>query len=267
MKEMSVDVKIEARSIFRILAIRTIVDDKTFVSKLTHEFKKLLRRIPLTPRITDKDGHADYLNYRQPHDGDDKDTTDIEKMGEERLCRAVKGFFGMSDKHLGEVVDYQVPLSSSDDVGEGVIDLISKKDKEKEIYIIEAKSWKSPDHPIRAIFEALTFWKMIGGDGNCSNFIKRYNESEKNRRRSLPVGAIAYPAILLYKKSKIYDKMMTGQDFGYYKELYQKIYKMHKLKCFSYDYDKEDGKIKIYDFTKDFGKKLGLEASGAVKSR
>ena len=278
---MSVDVKIEARSIFRILAIQKIVDDENFATKLNGEFDNILKEIEPTPRITNEDDFPDYLNYSKPHDGVKEGRMDFENMGEERLCRAEEGFFGITDdKAMGTVIDYQIPLSSSNDVGEGVIDLISVKEngtvEENEIYIIEAKKWDSTEHPIRAMFEALTFWKMIGGR-NCKRFISRYNKSKKNRFKKLPDGAKAYPAILIRemsdheirdpKKHGIYKSMMgNGLSGSPYIGLYKKILESCDLRCFSYTKN-DKGKIKIYDFTKDFGKKLGLEASGAVKSR
>lgn len=256
---MRIDVNVEARSIFRILAIRTIVKDDVFANKLSDAFGRLLKGITITERIGDTKGHPDYLNYGKPHDGSEEGT-DFESMSEERLCRGKEAFFGISEKDsLGTVVDYQVPLSSSDDAGEGVIDLISKNGNK--IYIIEAKSWKSSEHPIRAMFEAITFWKMIGGKDDCSVFISRYNESKKNRNRTLPEGATAYPAILLREGSKIYKKMMDD-DLGCYKELYKQISVTCQLRCFSYTKN-DNNEIVIHDFTKDFvEERLGLRKDG-----
>jgi len=278
---MSVNVEIEARSIFRILAIQKIVDDKNFASKLNGKdengkdvFDNILEEIEPTPRIADTDKKfPDYLNYSKPHDGAKEGRIDFENIGEERLCRAEEGFFGIiDDEVMGTVIDYQVPLTSSNDVGEGVIDLISVKENKavkenNEIYIIEAKKWDSPEHPIRAMFEALTFWKMVGGK-DCRGFISRYNESKTNRFKKLPDGAKAYPAILIRemsdheirdpKKHGIYKSMMgNGLSGSPYIGLYKKILESCDLRCFSYTKN-DKGKIEIQDFTKKFKDEIVL---------
>ena len=117
------------------------------------------------------------------------------------------------------------------------------------------------------MFEALTFWKMVGGK-DCRGFISRYNASKTNRFKKLPDGAKAYPAILIRemsdheirdpKKHGIYKSMMGNALRGSpYIGLYKKILKNCDLRCFSYTKN-DKGKIKIQDFTEKFEKEIVL---------
>ena len=152
------------------------------MAKLGEQFDDLLEKIPFSDRISNVVKYPDFLNYSTPHNGDTCDT-DIEKMSEEQMCKSPKCFFRkLTCKTLNEngecnnnrespvcIIDYQVPLNSSWDIGEGVIDMIGADIGAggNKIYIIEAKKWDSNEHPLRAMFEAITFWKMLqkGKDG------------------------------------------------------------------------------------------------------
>ena len=60
---------VEARSIFRLLAIGTVVRDKHFISYLSSSFDKILFDIKPTPRLMER--AADFLGYQKVHDGGD----------------------------------------------------------------------------------------------------------------------------------------------------------------------------------------------------
>ena len=198
----SINLPIEARSIFRILAIRKIVERPEFAAQLGKQFEDFLSKVPFSGRISNEDKYPDFLNYSTQHNGDNCNT-DIDKMSEEQMCKSSKCFFTtLTCKTLNEngecnnnrksticIIDYQVPLNSSRDIGEGVIDMIGADigaDGNK-IYIIEAKKWDSNEHPLRAMFEAITFWKMVqNGKDNGTEFIRRYilslSDSRQNRK-------------------------------------------------------------------------------------
>ena len=138
-------------------------------------------------------------------------------MSEQQMCKSAQVFFNENfnvlnlDSPSVLIIDYQVPLSFSSDSGEGVIDMIGISDPKspatnnKTIYIIEAKKWESDEHPLRAMFEAITFWKLLQDDKETTpvlkfkKFIERYNSSSK-RNRNLPESSIAVPVILVRKK-------------------------------------------------------------------
>ena len=259
-KNSSINVPIEARSIFRVLAIRKVVENSDLVQELCRQFDDILNGIPVSERILKgSKGRKDFLNYKEKHEGCPYDKDKVESMPETHMCKSPKVFFRHfkvkdkkgDDKFDIEFIDYQVPLNSSRDKGEGVIDLLGIN--ESEIYVVEVKKWESAEHPLRAMFEAITFWKMIVGDDNCSGFIKCYNKA-RNINCKLPKGAIAYPAILVREGSEIYESMIKTDLDQHYKELYKNILEKCHLKCLSYT--KNGDKIEIHDFTEKFEKKL-----------
>lgn len=254
----AISIPIEARSIFRLLAIGTVVRNQTFVQFLSDNLDDILRAIQPTPRLTEE---RDFLNYSYNHEGDDKgDDKDIvfEKCSEQELCKSKKAFFKNTEyaNTLGEVFDYQVPLASSRDAGEGVIDMLSLCDgNTPKIYVIEVKKWDSDEHPLRAMFEALTFWRLLADEGNdkdprFTNFITCYNKS-KRKNRELPPDATIVPAILVCKNSRIYSQMMSKKSLdGTLVELYRKILD-RGLRCFRYKQD-DNNKLEVEDFTDEF---------------
>ena len=298
----SINLPIEARSIFRILAIRKIVERPEFAAQLGKQFEGFLSKIPFSGRISNEDKYPDFLNYSTPHNGDNCNT-DIDKMSEEQMCKSSKCFFTtLTCKTLNEngecnnnrksticIIDYQVPLNSSRDIGEGVIDMIGADigaDGNK-IYIIEAKKWDSNEHPLRAMFEAITFWKMVqNGNDNGNEFIRRYTLSlsnslpnRKNQDKSLNekvkkvlkektenpskepqsnIGLI--PVILIRKNSKIYKKIMDGSLDHNYRQIYKKILDTTPLRywCYSKVAGEESkvSEVMIEDFTAAFLKQL-----------
>ena len=284
----SIELPIEARSIFRILAINKIVERPEFVAQLGEQFEDFLRKIPFSGRIANVDNkYSDFLNYSTPHNGDMCDT-DIDKMSEEQMCKSKECFFRkLTYKTLNEngecnsngentvrIIDYQVPLNSSRDIGEGVIDMIGVD--RNMIYIIEAKKWDSNEHPLRAMFEAITFWKMLqNGEDNGKEFIQRYSESisnpenqdeslNKEVKSSLRQAVKSFseepksnieliPIILVRKNSKIYKKIMDGSIDSNYSQVYTEILKMTHLRCWCYEKDSgKESKVVIEDFTAAF---------------
>ena len=271
-----ISLPIEARSIFRLLAIGTVVRYTPLIEYLNKNLTSLLSQIKQTPRLghngdgsTNEWANKDFLNYSEPgHTGGER--TDFETCGEEELCKSKEAFFNQTFRDsIGRVFDYQVPLNSLQAAGEGVIDLISCKCEEGQntIYVIEAKKWDSKEHPLRAMFEALTFWRLITDrgspitDAKGKTFVDRYNKSKSKRGCdfSPPENATLMPAILIRGGEKD-DQAVPSEPDGYiysqlmnpseqYKQLYLNILNNTKLKCFRYY--RCGKKLEIKDFTEE----------------
>ena len=281
-----ISLPIEPRSIFRLLAIGTVVRYENLIKHLKDHFTTILTGIKRTPRLGSKcddcasvyanewyeearkwDG-KDFLNYgTKGHMGGDRG--DFEDCGEEELCKSKKAFFTRTFKDsIGTVFDYQVPLNSSQNAGEGVIDLLSFKNNT--IYVIEAKKWDSDEHPLRAMFEALTFWRLISDNDSLfpatgNSFVSRYDGSSSKKgcldkiRNVIHANDITLiPAILVRggrdgNESGIYRQLLEQQISEPYKSLYEKILEKTGLRCFRYYRYKEinngEEKLQVEDFT------------------
>ncbi|XDD44046.1 hypothetical protein AB3N58_06795 [Leptospira sp. WS60.C2] len=76
--------------------------------------------------------------------------------------------------HLGEIIDYQIPLKPSlneEFVGVGKIDLISKTDNN--IWLLEVKTSKNKETLLRCILEISTYYQLLNKD----KFLKDFNLS------------------------------------------------------------------------------------------
>lgn len=282
-----INVPIEARSIFRVLAIRKVVENPSLVAELSERIEEIIKAIPPASRFDRIKNGKDFLAYRTRHEGSAELKDKITNMREEDLCRSTYAFFGECGG-LGTVFDYQIPLAESRDKGDGVIDMLSLSTDRKTIYVIEAKKWNSTEHPLRAIFEAITFWRMITDHNEDESmrrskgkyvfaksgeqFIKAYNNSRSNMtpqskspiplpknispqnmsKDEIPSGANFVPAILIgennRKAGSTYNKLKQASDC--YKSLYYAIHKLTGLKCFTYCVNGcDENEIEIKDET------------------
>ena len=292
MNTHSIMLPIEARSIFRVLDSRRVVESEQLAKVIGNEktFNDILAAIHISDRITHINDKPDFLNYDMCHNGSKEVYDDInekiKRMSEQQMCKSRQVFFNKKFNVLNLdppsvlITDYQVPLSFSSDSGEGVIDMIGISDPEsptsdKTIYIIEAKKWESDEHPLRAMFESVTFWKLLQDDTETEQnlrfkkFIDRYNSSSK-RNIALPESSIAIPVILVRKKSKIYNKMISEHDKDYtdchesYKQLYTNIINTG-LRCWCYERaSEEEFKLTIEDFTDSFRDHWGIKEQTTV---
>ena len=133
---------------------------------------------------------------------------------EEWICKSAMGetFDG-----LGTIVDYQVPLKTTNkDIGNGKIDLISTDGKAA--YLLEVKVGRSTEYPLRAIMEIYTYWHLVGGE-NPEYFI---DHSKIKGAKELK------KAIVLFENDKhfIYQKLIDNK-----KELF-KLMKDLGVECF-----------------------------------
>lgn len=253
---MYIDLPIEARSIFRILSIRQIVESDVLASRLCDKLPEILSSIPMTMRLLRSENCSDYLNYSKNHTGSEKASCSLSRMGEEELCFCKEGLFRSGCGDIGDVFDYQIPLASSQDKGEGVVDLLSRQGDN--VFVLEVKKWVSDEHPIRAMMEVLTFWKMMVDEctiqcPNASTFVRRYNNSKK-RNIQLGLDTILIPAILISDSSKIYRKMMEDPLSNAFKALYMSLVNDCNIRCFRYGV--RHGDIYTYEFTSQFVDRL-----------
>ena len=283
----TITIPIEARSVFRVLAIRKVVENKELIKRLGQELSNILDSIHISKRITDdkhKNGKPkDFLRYKEPHNGDNcKEDRPICKMSEEQMCKSSHVFFKKKfdikngDSARVTIIDYQIPLNHSSDSAEGVIDMIGISNSETptikkpaSIYIIEAKKWDSSEHPLRAMFEAITFWKMLQNEnGDFSQFITRYNQSIKKyyneetaNERCLPDPSVSkvVPVILVHDGSIIFKKMMCNGMDDDYKKIYKELIHTIGLRCWCYKKrdSGEKSEVIMEDFTDAFGKRCG----------
>ena len=270
---------IQAADIFRSLHNRTIVEDKGLIKKLAKDGfleKEFFPNIHQSKRITtekmDKNGKVkNFLRYsgnaHKPIQGKWKSRT------EQNLCRYEDGFWKYDNSDLGKFVDHQVPLNYDRKSGEGVADLLSVTEDKSKIYVIEVKGPDNNEHPLRAMFEVLTFWRMMISDepkdwtdlgkhlcsGNAKDFADRYNKAIEEKGWTthlsrLPLDATLHPAILLHKGSDVYETLMGKNDEKKdidenTKRLYGKLLKnlLKYVQCFEYSFKRPNSGKEIIE--------------------
>ena len=97
--------------------------------------------------------------YKTPgHDGIiDRETNRKEEITAKGLFNTKKNFEG-----FGYIIDYQTPLKNrQDDKGLGKIDLLSKNDKTKSVYILELKKEDNKESMLRCVLEAYTYSRIV----------------------------------------------------------------------------------------------------------
>lgn len=81
-----------------------------------------------------------------------------------------KRLFNEKDFHLGEVIDFQIPLKNQQSDKLGKIDLMTFNKSTLTLYLIELKYGKNKETLLRAILEAHTYYKIIDKDKLKSDF-------------------------------------------------------------------------------------------------
>ena len=85
--------------------------------------------------------------------------------------RIALGMFGGTFNHIGRIVDYQVPLKSTNkDIGVGKIDLLSLIDGR--LIILELKKENSKETLLRCVLEAATYWRKIDREKLIRDYIE-----------------------------------------------------------------------------------------------
>ncbi|MFP4333701.1 MAG: hypothetical protein ACLFQJ_10415 [Campylobacterales bacterium] len=156
-----------------------IIDEKVYCDE---KIKKITRKRKY--KTVSHDGKTDNNKGAKKEDPDEK--------------IVAKKLFNKDVKNLGTVIDYEVPLkSSNEDSGVGKIDMISKKDKT--LYFIELKKQDSKELILRAILELQSYYETCDREKLIKDFSLEGEITEVKK------------AILLFKDSKIanmYDELL-----------------------------------------------------------
>lgn len=104
---------------------------------------------------------------------------------EEWMCKLC---MGKTFPHIGEIVDYQVPLKDCRGGAckrMGKVDLLSVDGDTA--WLLELKVPDSTEHPLRAIMEIYTYWRQLGGDA-CERFLARSKaEGAKTLKKAIVI--------------------------------------------------------------------------------
>lgn len=124
---------------------------------------------------------------------------------EEWMCKLC---MGKTFPHIGEIVDYQVPLKhcrGDDCDGMGKVDLLSVAGDTA--WLLELKVPDSTEHPLRAIMEIYTYWRQLGGDA-CQNFL---NYSKAEGAKTLKKAIVIFEKDAGASKKYLYRKLEKEQ--------------------------------------------------------
>jgi len=219
----TIDLPIYPKDIFRLLALRSVCTNEKFLAELSRCFAAYEQNIGLSERL---------LNRKKPFDYASHGGLNVKKkfsaMTERQLCASRNAFFRQDRnfKHIGHVIDYEVPLDDARDSAAGKIDLLSVAGNTA--FVIEVKKFDSNEYPIRALFEVFTFWKMIGGN-NPEKFRLAYRNKAIGYT-GLPPECSVVPALLLGGKSKILDRVKKHEQWEICKLFYAR-----GVRVFEYD--------------------------------
>lgn len=252
-----IDLPIAPKDVFRILALRSIVEQPAMIQKLLDSFDSILEGIPTTPRL-------DPTKFtREPFDYEHTDRKIVNsgfgEFTERELCSSADAFFGNTFAGIGKVIDYELPLDITKGSALGKVDLVSLLG-ESTLFLLEVKKVESNEHPLRAMFEIFTFWKMLSdGDGSFTTFIERYKNSKQFKEQVPSVGdeIKVVPGLLLCRGSDILERLQKPKEHE--RELYKKFLDAG-LHVFSYHPKAEDGSrkagLKVEEITR---KRLGID--------
>jgi len=209
-----IDLPIAAKDIFRLLALKSVADDKgALLEKLNDQsvFKSFVNGVGMTERLKRLKpfsySHDEGIKKR-------KDWKTLSDMTEREMCGSKLGFFGKKLKHIGQVHDYEVPLDECRGAARGKIDLLSYT--EDTVYLIEVKKCDSDELPVRAFFEVFTFWKTLCGENECFDVFLRLYKKEF-------LGKKVVPALLLCQESPILTSLLDGKKQSSAGRLYHKF--------------------------------------------
>ena len=169
----TIQLPIQPKDVFRILALRSVVENDEMLKALNEHFNEIFKGIKQTERL--KRGLT--INKEKLTD-----------FTERELCASKKAFFDNSFDGIGTVIDYELPLDETRYSAFGKVDLVSLSEDTHILYLLEVKKHDSNEHPLRAMFEIFTFWKMLqdGGKdkaGDFSIFIEKYTSAEQNKSK------------------------------------------------------------------------------------
>ena len=142
------------------------------------------------------------------HCGKGEITTDISQVTEKRL---VQGIFNLHQiAHLGEVLDYEVPLKAGQGASHGDIDLLCWRDSD--LLIVEAKKPNSNESILKPILQAFVYSSLVSTVRNV--FLREY---------SLPPTTTLVPAILTYRDALSGRQLAKINEYPSLIELVKKL--------------------------------------------
>ncbi len=95
---------------------------------------------------------------------------------------------------MGKILDYQVPLKDAQDTKAGKIDLISFKEEEQFMYLIELKNNVSKETLLRCVLEIITYYSQVDREKLKQDFGVSKEVEVK-------------PAILVFKNTRPYEDL------------------------------------------------------------
>lgn len=106
-------------------------------------------------------------SYNQNHTGEIVNNSNrVEETDARRLFKTHKTYEG-----FGEIIDYQTPLKNTrNDEGLGKIDLLSRNNKTKCVYILELKREGSEESMLRCVLEAYTYLRTVSKEKLFEDF-------------------------------------------------------------------------------------------------
>ena len=242
---ITVELPIQPKDIFRLLALRSITETNMLLDRLSDKFDDISNGIKMTARLANR---TSPFNYDHQPKNIDKDKP--AKMTERELCASTRGFFNPNREfeYIGNVLDYEMPLDDTKNSAFGKVDLVAQISNE--LLLLEVKKCVSYEHPLRAMFEIFTFWKMLkdtnGANGGFGKFITAYTTSNAYKSRGeklrLPKPELVTPGLLLCNSSKngsICKELLENRTE------YDKLYKRFldepiAMRIFVYDEDTLD---------------------------
>ena len=224
--QIFIELPIFAKDVFRLLALRTIVNQTNLIQRLDECFD-FTGGIDTTERLSWD--HDPFAYEHKQHEVPDKP---LVKMTERELCSSGRAFFRKEPfKGIGRVIDYEIPLDNEKDSAYGKVDLLSRSEDGKNAFVLEVKKFGSGEHPLRALFEIFTFWKMLTKDGSHKLFIEKY----KNGSETISTCERVIPGLLLDVNSDIFKNLMNPSD-QYVRSLRDKFFDPKiGMRVFSYD--------------------------------
>lgn len=256
---------IAPKDVFRILALRCVVDFKTMPNALFANWDSIYHRITMTERLN----KGKHFGYEHKGLSADKDSSlkgkSFDRFTERQLCASPHAFFGKKkDEVIGQVIDYELPLDCSRGSAYGKIDLVSADWKNNKLFLLEVKKVDSDEHPLRAMFEIFTFWKMLMDEnGRFDTFLKAYEGSKQFSGQNLSFGdkMDVVPGLLLCATSKVFKQLNSTKESLDENELYKRfLSKPIELRIFSYSADD----LSVTDVTDTIKRNCGMDKSGSI---
>lgn len=246
-KEVKINLPIYPKDIFRLLALRSITETSGLFEQILKAFNDISRGIRTTPRLYRRNP----FSYRHPGLEIKKDYS---KMTERQLCAAKSAFYDQEIKQLGRIIDYELPLDDKKDSALGKVDLVAVAPND-EVILLEVKKCKSNEHPLRAMFEAFTFWRTLTTqEGEFKQFLKCYKRSHPFLKNF--DDAKVLPGLLLCDSSEIFKSLISCFNDGSAKnELYRR-FMSDEIGMKIYSYKREN--LNVEDKTKMMRSRLGI---------